>query len=224
MKISGKHEWGCPSRARMRNAGSLLTALVLTAVSAMVVLIVLPAVMHAHRHPRAPRINCVNNLKNVGLANRIFATDNSDQFPYTALSNQVAAGELTASVYFRWLSNELSTPKILICPSDRARREAADWTNLHATNISYFVGLNADEARPDSILGGDRNLTMGSMRLRTGVARGTNLAVLGWGADIHIGQGNILMGDGSVQQLSSQRLNAMRTNFLHNGEWSLLVP
>lgn len=224
MRTTGKYEWGCPSRAKTRNAGSLITALVLTAVSAMFVLVVLPGFMAGRSHPRGPRIQCVNNLKNIGLANRIFATDNNDHFPSAVYSNEVATAGLTAGTYFRWLSNELSTPKILICRADIGRQEASHWTNLHSTNISYFVDLNADETRPDSILGGDRNLTMGSMPLRTGVARGTNLAALGWGADIHMGQGNIVMGDGSVQQLSSQRLNAMHTNFLHLGEWSLLVP
>ena len=30
---------------------------------------------------KAPRIKCVSNLKNIGLAFRIFATDNNDLFP-----------------------------------------------------------------------------------------------------------------------------------------------
>ena len=35
------------------------------------------------------------------------------------------------------MSNEISTTKILICPSDRSRVPAANFTVLNPTNISY---------------------------------------------------------------------------------------
>lgn len=205
-----------------RQAFTLPELLVIVAVCAVLAALILPVLL-APRRP-AHRNKCVNNLKNIGLTHRIFATDNGDRFPYPALSNQVDAATFTASAYWLWLSNELSTPRILYCPSDTRRQATDSWTNLHATNISYFVNLHADETRPHTILGGDRNLMMGGMPLPPGVARGTNLAELGWGADIHNGQGYVAMSDGSVQQLSPHRLRAARTNFIHAGEWSLLVP
>jgi hypothetical protein len=53
----------------------------------------------------AERIQCVNNLKQIGLAFRIWAQDNNDKYPTSLVV----------------MSNELSTTKILVCPSDQAR-------------------------------------------------------------------------------------------------------
>jgi len=200
----------------------MLAALALTGVCAMLLLVVLPALTRTRIHD--PALRCTSNLRNVGLAHRIFATDNSEQFPYAVYSNQVAAADLTAAIYFGWLSNELSTPRVLICRADESRGAANSWTDLHSTNISYFAGLNADEARPESILGGERNLTMNGVPIRAGVARATNMGRLAWGGDLHGGRSSIVRADGSVQLLVSKRLDALRSNFLHNGEWRLLMP
>lgn len=194
----------------------------LIAVCVILILVFMPSL--AKTRPKAHRIVCVNNLKQVGLATRIFAVENGDLLPYAAHSNQVKLAALTAGAYYAWITNELTTPKVLVCPTDVSRREAASWTNLQSKNLSYFIGLNADETRPESILGGDRNLTMGRMRLPSGVARGTNLAVLGWSPELHEGNGNLAMGDGSVRHHAASYINQMRTNFLHNGEWKLLMP
>src|SRR3954462_65064 len=63
-------------------------------------------------------VRCANNLKNVGLAFRIFATDNNDLFPFELSVNDGGTRELHASGQpfhtFKALSNELSTPKITI--------------------------------------------------------------------------------------------------------------
>lgn len=184
--------------------------------------IVVPKLAQARQ--KAHRIRCISHLKNIGLANRIFATDNSDKFPYRFYSNRIDSATLTTAMYYSWLSNELSTPLILYCPADSARRAAKFWTNLHGTNISYFTSLNADETRPQSILAGDRNLILDGMPLPSGLARGTNIQTLAWGNDMHRGEGNVTMGDGSVQQFPSARLDALRTVLLDEGEWSLLVP
>ncbi len=70
---------------------------------------------------RAQAIMCVNNMKQLGLAARIWATDNQDQFPPNFLS----------------MSNELATPKILVCPSDPSRQPATDWASFTMANVSY---------------------------------------------------------------------------------------
>jgi hypothetical protein len=70
---------------------------------------------------RAERIACVNNLKQVGLALRIWAGDNMDVAPPDFLS----------------MSNELSTPKILVCPGDHGREVAKDFSSFTLANSSY---------------------------------------------------------------------------------------
>jgi len=46
------------------------------------------------------------------------------------------------------MSNELATPKLLVCPGDRMRVPAKDWASLAPTNCSYEIvapGMNADD-------------------------------------------------------------------------------
>jgi hypothetical protein len=81
---------------------------------------------------QAESVRCVNNLKNIGLAARIFATEHQDVLPPDFLS----------------MTNELSTPKILHCSSDVAKAEAANWSEFGPGNNSYEMfspGLKESE-------------------------------------------------------------------------------
>ncbi len=157
---------------------------------------------------KAQRIKCINNLKNMGLAFRIFATDHGDQFPHQSESMQVLSSNppLFWPKLFNSLSNELSTTKILICPAD-IRREAVDFSSITVSNVSYFVGLDANEKNPQLPLAGDRNLTNG-LPLKNGVLLFDPNRPVGWTHELHRSQGNVVLGDGSVQQLNSALLRA----------------
>jgi hypothetical protein len=72
-------------------------------------------------HEKAKRAQCVNNLKQIGLAARVWANDHQEVHPADFLT----------------MSNELSTPKILVCPSDSARKAAETWQNFNNANLSY---------------------------------------------------------------------------------------
>lgn len=189
--------------SRLRSGFGLMDVLVAIGFTAVVAVIFLPAL---HRPTgKATRIQCVNNLKNAGLAFRIFATDNNDQFPGAILSsNHAGPSSIMAANVYQWLSNELSTPKLLLCPADK-RQEAANFIQLAAKNISYFTSLNASETNASSFLAGDRNILVNGKPVTGLVGIHTNLH-LSWSKELHVEQGNICMADGSVQQLSSNRL------------------
>ena len=163
------------------------------------------------RRPRGinNRIACVNNLKQVGLAFRIYAGDNGDQFPMNRFTNGLLVVLETNAVdeYFYLLQNELGTPKILVCPRDEKRTAANNFTVLSKANLSYFVGLDASENLPNSILAGDRNITNG-VNTVGGLLNLSSNRPAGFTDAIHINQGNIAIGDGSVQQVSSARLRS----------------
>ena len=84
---------------------------------------------------RALRIHCVNNLKQIGLAVRTWALDNNDIFPTN----------------FLCMSNELSTPKILVCPADTNRVSADSFSSFTDANSSYDLFFGAD-TEPDQVL------------------------------------------------------------------------
>ncbi len=84
---------------------------------------------------QALSIQCINNLKQIGLAVRVWALDNEDRFPTN----------------FLCMSNELNTPKILVCPSDTNRIVAPDFRSYTDANCSYDLFAGSDK-EPNQVL------------------------------------------------------------------------
>jgi len=103
---------------------------------------------------------------------------------------------------------------------------------------SYFLGTTATEEQPQSILGGDRNLTNGSTEAQlagkhiifanpdaNGAIAVAALNKIGYTSSIHQNAGNILLGDGSVQQVSSGRVrDQIRDAAANSGAQNFIVP
>jgi type II secretory pathway pseudopilin PulG len=140
------------------------TRLELAIVVGVVVLLaaaVVPAVVRANF--KASRESCVARLKITGNAARIFATDNGGDYPWAIPTNRGGTLEFTTSGsetfrHFQVLSNELNTPRVILCPED-LRSRALSWAGLSNSNISYFVNVDCTEPSPESVLGGDRNIS-----------------------------------------------------------------
>jgi prepilin-type processing-associated H-X9-DG protein len=160
---------------------------------------------------------CVNNLKQVGLAYYVWADDHNGKFPMQVSVTNGGTMELTADGKNPWLnflvmSNYLSTPKNLWCPSDKDRVVATNFaTGFSAQNISYFVGLDAGTDRPQMFLSGDDNFAIGGVPVKTGLLEFSTNAPIAWTAERHVNAGNIGLADGSVQLFS----NSSFTNWLH---------
>jgi hypothetical protein len=85
---------------------------------------------------RALQIQCVNNLKQICLAARVWAGDNNDIYPPDIIS----------------MSNELNTPRILACPADPAHPRASKWAEYSPANCSYeFLAPDAPETEPTRV-------------------------------------------------------------------------
>ena len=194
---------------------TLLEIFVILAVISVLALLLVPALNRAKI--RAERISCVSNLKLMGLACRVWESDHNDLYPMAVAGTNGGTMEFitgpNAWRHFQVMSNELSTPYILICPaeSDRMRSVAASFDFMSNSNISYFVGLDANENNPQMILFGDRNITNGAP-VKNGLLDLSTNRPSGWTAEMHNGVGNIALADGSVQQLSTLNLQSTVTN------------
>src|SRR5213592_2206687 len=98
-------------RKTRMTAFTLIELLVVIAIIAILAGLLLPALAKAKA--RAQRINCVSNLKQIGLAYRMFSGDHTEKFPWsipTADGGTVIAGSSLGIPYdhFRAISNELS--------------------------------------------------------------------------------------------------------------------
>ena len=118
------------------------------------------------------------------------------------------------NVQFSIVSNELATPKILVCPNDSQRSAATNFANCAMTNVSYCLGNDADEKRPKNILVTDRNLSGFEF---TGLNDNTACYTIGtpnggrnakWDKSVCHGAnaGNLSLSDGSAQQFNDSRL------------------
>ena len=110
------------------------------------------------------------------------------------------------------MSNQLSTPKILHCPSDTDTFAATNsWSELNNQNVSYFVGLDASENDPQAILSGDDNFEINGVPVKSGLLEFSTNAPIAWSAARHKFAGNISLADGSVQSVTISGL----TNLVH---------
>jgi prepilin-type processing-associated H-X9-DG protein len=244
-------------------AFTLIELLVIIAMVAILAASLLPALALAR--PKAQHLTCSNNLKQVGMAFRTFAIDNDGHMPQT-LSMAVGGNMDTdvgvrmmsgnqalsrgVSKMFLTMSNELSTPKILFCPAEwetSMRRASTSFapSNIGTANgipytndmnVSYFVGVDTQEAYPRMFLTGDHNLggnanpptvafQSGAANQMPFVSLGTNFTINLGPAFLnnqHAGQGNVGLTDGSVEWFNRSQLQAALKNTRDSGRGPMI--
>jgi prepilin-type N-terminal cleavage/methylation domain-containing protein len=208
-------------------AFTLIELLVVIAIIAILAAMLLPALAAAKR--KAQKISCVNNLKEDGIAIRLWEGDNGDRYPQAVGTNNgggedylapgptfvlkatLAAGNMAS--FWNVMSNQFNTPKILYCPSDSAHTNALTFALTADQATSYFLGFDATEASPQMMLMGDRSVSpiTGGLIATLALNGSSKAGTTGIGAnfwswtanDLHQGSGNWLLTDGSAQQGST---------------------
>jgi hypothetical protein len=99
--------------------------------------LMLPALAKAK--DKAQRINCVSNMKQIGLAARMWSNDHNGKFPPD----------------FHSMSNELASPKVLVCPGDSSKAKPMNWSEFSPDNVSYeylLPGYDEKNGQPQTVV------------------------------------------------------------------------
>ena len=193
--------------------------------------VILPAL--ASNRPRSQRVLCANNLRQIGQGFNLWGNDHGDRLPYNVALTDGGTLRHPLAVnpwlHFSWMSNELSSPAILLCPSDTGR-PARDFSadpnggylhpNFANAATSYALSHGEDGAGR-TIISFDRNMgnegTLGCSVFARAWYVGVSIfaaasSALRWDDRLHVASGNILRLEGHVDQVSNAGLPSAFTS------------
>lgn len=207
-------------KAKRPRGFTIVELLIVIAIISFIAALLLPALSGAKN--RGKGADCISRLRQIGVGFRLWANDNEGFFPWhLPASKSGSADSIDWTDNFRAVSNELQTPKILACPSDDLKRAHDNWSTLDgARHISYFLGFEAHESKPQSILAGDATMSGGgggTDRLMWNTSVGSSIDAEWLDTAGHGRHGYIILADGSVHQTSTPQLREYISGALSSG-------
>jgi hypothetical protein len=210
-------------RARPTHNPPAFTLIELIVIAAILAIVALMAVPMRYEGYRSKRAGCLNNLKQIGVSDMLFAADYTNRLPWQVATTNGGSMEYIlvgyAAPHFGPIAKyNVISANGLLCPTDMARRPARSPAQTVDANISYFVNVDAT-LDATAMLAGDRNLQLDGKALKPGLLPLPPRAALDWGPDLHTRVekhpcGMVVFGDGHAEATKAESL------VKSSGRWS----
>jgi prepilin-type processing-associated H-X9-DG protein len=233
-------------RANRSSGLTILEVLVVVVTLCLFVLVFLPRLARPKGSGRgAPVTACGARLKQVTLAQSVWANDHEATNTFAAYRSTNHGGfrELLLtgglSQFYRSLSNELVSPRVLTCPSD-TRIPTEDFASLTTNNLSYFLNMDVrsdtretgvvpniglrSEPNETEVLHGDRHIVFTPATRQQPILITSNLSAHWDRSKGHITIGNFAFADGSVRRATDRELSEWLRTSASQSPQRLLFP
>ena len=203
--------------AKQRPTGfTLIEVLVVLAIIAILAAMLLPGVV-VNRPVKSYQVMCMSNQRQIVLGFIMWQNDHAGKFPWQSLVATNRAMELLTeghpSTQFKTTSEYIKNPKVYLCPTDKSKSAATNYTALTDDNVSYFVNFDPGTNYSVTILTGDRHLENQGKPVRQGLFTYSKDAAISWTRELHgtykIGSVGVLsFTDGHVERVLDKKLTA----------------
>ena len=183
--------------------GGAIVVLATVAILLLVVALLKPALS---KEGKSPRVMCTATLKQVALGYLLWANEHGGKLPMEVSVSEGGSREdsLAGRIVpaFTVAEREIGDPRVLVCRSDKRRKQATVFANLTTNNISYFLNADATYLNQAQIMAGDRDVTLGGSLASSGLLPISDPSLVDWGSVLHYRGGNVALVDGSVHQVT----------------------